>query len=104
MSQFGTKVNLKLKQEWKDWLTLPKTNSSPLKIGYYSNHPFSGANLLLVSGRVRPKPKGMKRTVGISIHFREAVPWNARGVEAMMGPQVMHYIAVTNVYLTPHAL
>ena len=38
--------------------TLPKTNSSPLKIGRApkgnssSNHPFSGANLLLVSGRV----------------------------------------------------
>ena len=37
-------------------LTLPETNSSPLKIGLpnrkgsYSNHPFSGANLLLVSG------------------------------------------------------
>ena len=42
-------------------LTLPKTNSNfPLKIGLlpqketrkYSKHPFSGANLLLVSGRV----------------------------------------------------
>ena len=38
--------------------TLPKTNSSPLKIGLpnrkgsYSNHPFSGVNSLLVSGRV----------------------------------------------------
>ena len=41
-------------------LPLPKTNSSPLKIGRnapkvrnrsYSNHPFSGA-MLLVSGRV----------------------------------------------------
>ena len=39
-------------------LTLPKTNSSPLKIDHpkikrkrsSSNHPFSGANLLLVSG------------------------------------------------------
>ena len=36
--------------------TLPKTNSSPKKIGHtkrkkwYSNHPFSGA--MLVSGRV----------------------------------------------------
>ena len=38
--------------------TLPKTNSLPLKISHpnrklvYSNHSFSGANLLLVSGRV----------------------------------------------------
>ena len=38
--------------------TLPKTNSSHLKIGFpqrkqsYSNHPFSGVNSLLVSGRV----------------------------------------------------
>ena len=40
--------------------TLPETNSSPLKIGHvshketssYSNHPFSSANWLLVSGRV----------------------------------------------------
>ena len=39
--------------------TLPETNSSPLKIGRapnrkgsYSNHPFLGANSLLVSGRV----------------------------------------------------
>ena len=38
--------------------TLLETNSSPLKTGHpkrkqsYSNHPFSGANLLLVSGRV----------------------------------------------------
>ena len=38
--------------------TLPETNSSPLKSylpnrkGLYSNHPFSGVNLLLVSGRV----------------------------------------------------
>ena len=40
------------------YVTLPETNSSPLNIGHpkrkgsYSNHPFSGANLLLVSGRV----------------------------------------------------
>ncbi len=39
-------------------LTLPKTNGSHLKIGHpkrnrsSSNHPFSGANWLLVSGRV----------------------------------------------------
>ena len=39
-------------------LTLPKTNSSPLKIGLpkrkgsSSNHPFSGVNSLLVWGRV----------------------------------------------------
>ena len=40
-------------------MTLPKTNSSPLKIGPQtpqketssSNHPFSGINSLLVSGR-----------------------------------------------------
>ena len=40
--------------------SLPKTNSSPLKIDHpkrrrsYSNHPFSGVNSLLVSGRVSP--------------------------------------------------
>ena len=40
-------------------ITLPETNTSHLKIGFAkketsssSNHPFSGANLLLVSGRV----------------------------------------------------
>ena len=44
--------------------TLPETNNSPLKIGHpkrtgaYSNHPFSGANLLLVSGRVTSKNHG----------------------------------------------
>ena len=59
--------------EWKSQLdskpTLPKTNRSPLKIGHpkrkrsYSNHPFSGAKML-VSGRVSvpPQQKNIQKT------------------------------------------
>ncbi len=63
--------------------TLPKTNSSPLKIGHpkrkrsYSNHPFSGA--MLVSGRVNiPVPWILWDTRPISLlgenptHFEES--------------------------------
>ncbi len=66
------------------FLTLPETDSSlPLKIGHpkrkrsSSNHPFSGANLLLVSGRVlrfcvlgRHSSKKELMKSGVSITFK----------------------------------
>ena len=67
-------------------ITLLGTDSSPLKIGHpkrkqsYSNHPFSGANLLLVSGRVDlyvflGNPGKKKHKNPINQHLQVGVPY-----------------------------
>ena len=57
-------------------ITFPETNSSHLKIGHpkrkrsYSNHPFSGANLLFVSANIRPQtPRYLENLLGGSVGF-----------------------------------
>ena len=56
-----------------------KPNSSPLKIGHpkrkqsYSNHPFSGVNSLLVSGRVILSDSHVKLSEVLVADFLEAI-------------------------------
>ena len=57
-------------------ITFPETNSSHLKIGHpkrkrsYYNHPFSGANLLFVSAKIRPQtPRYLENLLGGSVGF-----------------------------------
>ena len=65
--------------------TLPKTNSSHLKIGHpkrkqsYSNHPFSGAKWLLVSG---------SRVVASMVHMHLPMvgPGESTVVSRVFGP------------------
>ena len=101
-------------------ITLPETKSSPLKIGLlnrkgsYSNHPFLGANLLLVSGRViyptwwAPKwwdgpwkrylPLKMAILGMNSLDFREGNPTNKNGITSSimlsLSPRLKHHGAL----------